>query len=146
MDACRPPPRRAGRRVPAGRAPRLPGHDARAPREVGPLTRVVAGPPGWRVVLYVVGSPELAAEILREPTRFGKSAPGYRELRGALGDNLLTSEDETWHRQRRFLAPIFTRRRILAAYAPVMIEEANRLVIGGVSPPLGPRPWTPIRR
>ena len=104
------------------------GTIARAAREVGPLTRVVAGPPGWRVVLYVVGSPELAAEILREPTRFGKSAPGYRELRGALGDNLLTSEDETWHRQRRFLAPIFTRRRILAAYAPVMIEEANRLV------------------
>ena len=79
-------------------------------------------------MLYVVGSPELAAEILHEPTRYGKSAPGYRELRGALGNNVLTSEDETWHRQRRFLAPIFTRRRILAAYAPVMIEEANRLV------------------
>ena len=104
------------------------GTIARAAREVGPLTRVVAGPPGWRVVLYVVGSPELAAEILQEPTRYGKSAPGYRELRGALGNNVLTSEDETWHRQRRFLAPIFTRRRILAAYAPVMIEEANRLV------------------
>ena len=104
------------------------GTIARAAREFGALTRVVAGPPGWRVVLYVVGSPELAAEILREPTRYGKNAPGYRELRNALGDNLLTSEDETWHRQRRFLAPIFTRRRILAAYAPVMIEEANRLV------------------
>ena len=104
------------------------GTIARAAREVGALTRVVAGPPGWRVVLYVVGSPELAAEILHEPERYGKSAPGYRELRGALGNNVLTSEDETWHRQRRFLAPIFTRRRILTAYAPVMIEEANRLV------------------
>ena len=56
------------------------GTIARAAREVGALTRVVAGPPGWRVVLYVVGSPELAAEILHEPTRYGKGAPGYREF------------------------------------------------------------------
>ncbi len=104
------------------------GTVARAAREVGGLARVVAGPPGWRVVLHVVGSPELAAEVLRQPDRFGKNAPGYRELRSALGDNLLTSQDEIWHRQRRFLAPIFTRRRILAAYAPVMINEAERLV------------------
>ncbi|MCW2812217.1 MAG: cytochrome [Friedmanniella sp.] len=104
------------------------GTISRAAREVGGLARIVAGPPGWRVVLYSVASPSLAAEVLGQPDRFRKQAPGYRELRQALGDNLLTSEDEVWHRQRRFLAPLFTRRRILTDYAPVMVGEAERLV------------------
>lgn len=104
------------------------GTISRAAREVGGLARIVAGPPGWRVTLYSVSSPELASEILSRPDRYRKQAPGYRELRLALGNNLLTSEDEEWHRQRRFLASIFTRRRIMASYATVMVAEAERLV------------------
>jgi len=104
------------------------GTIARAAREVGGLARIVAGPPGWRVTLYSVSSPQLASEILSRPDRYRKQAPGYRELRLALGDNLLTSEDEVWHRQRRFLASMFTRRRIMASYASVMVTEAARLV------------------
>ncbi len=104
------------------------GTISRAAREVGGLARIVAGPPGWRVTLYSVSSPQLASEILSLPDRYRKQAPGYRELRLALGDNLLTSEDEAWHRQRRFLASIFTRRRIMASYASVMVTEAERLV------------------
>ncbi len=104
------------------------GTIARAAREVGGLARIVAGPPGWRITLYSVSSPQLASEILSQPDRYRKQAPGYRELRLALGDNLLTSEDEVWHRQRRFLASMFTRRRIMASYAAVMVTEAERLV------------------
>jgi cytochrome P450 len=104
------------------------GTISRAAREVGGLARIVAGPPGWRVTLYSVSSPTLASEILSRPDRYRKQAPGYRELRLALGDNLLTSEDEVWHRQRRFLASMFTRRRIMASYAAVMVTEAERLV------------------
>jgi cytochrome P450 len=104
------------------------GTISRAAREVGGLARIVAGPPGWRVTLYSVSSPQLASEVLSRPDRYRKQAPGYRELRLALGDNLLTSEDEAWHRQRRFLASMFTRRRIMASYAAVMVTEAERLV------------------
>jgi cytochrome P450 len=104
------------------------GTISRAAREVGGLARIMAGPPGWRVTVYSVSSPELAAEILGQPDRFRKNGPGYRELRQVLGDNMLTSEDESWHRQRRFLAPIFTRRRIAGDYIHIMIEEAQRLV------------------
>jgi cytochrome P450 len=104
------------------------GTISRAAREVGGLARISAGPPGWRVTVYSVTSPELAAEILSQPDRFRKNGPGYRELRQALGENMLTSEDESWHRQRRFLAPIFTRRRIAGDYIHIMIEEAQRLV------------------
>ena len=104
------------------------GTISRAAREIGDLARIAAGPPGWRVIVYSVTSPELAAEILSQPARFRKNGPGYRELRQALGENMLTSEDESWHRQRRFLAPIFTRRRIAGDYVHIMIEEAERLV------------------
>jgi cytochrome P450 len=104
------------------------GTISRAAREVGGLARISAGPPGWRVTVYSITSPELAAEILSQPDRFRKNGPGYGELRHALGENMLTSEDESWHRQRRFLAPIFTRRRIAGDYIHIMIEEAQRLV------------------
>jgi cytochrome P450 len=104
------------------------GTISRAANQVGGLARISAGPPGWRVTVYSVTSPELAAEILGQPDRFRKNGPGYRELRQALGENMLTSEDESWHRQRRFLAPIFTRRRIAGDYIHIMIEEAESLV------------------
>ena len=104
------------------------GTISRAASEVGGLARISAGPPGWRVTVYSVSSPELAAEVLGQPERFRKNGPGYRELRQALGDNMLTSEDESWHRQRRFLAPIFTRRRIAGDYVDIMIDETERLL------------------
>ena len=104
------------------------GTISRADREIGGLARIVAGPPGWRLTIFTVTSPELVEEVLGSPERFRKHHPGYRELRDALGDNMLTSEDDVWHRQRRFLASMFTRRRVAATYAPVMTDEAQRLV------------------
>jgi cytochrome P450 len=104
------------------------GTIARAAGEVGGVARITAGPPGWRLTLYPVSSPELVGEVLTSPDRYRKNAPSYREVRQALGDNMLTSEDEVWHRQRRLLAPIFTPRRIATTYAPIMADEAQQLV------------------
>ena len=104
------------------------GTCSRAAREVGGLVRIVAGPPGWRMAFYSVAAPELVSEILGHPDRFDKNVPTYRQMRWALGNGMLTSEDEVWHRQRRFLAPIFTPRRITTQYAPVMADEAAQLV------------------
>ena len=104
------------------------GTMVRADREVGGLARIVAGPPGWRLTIISVTSPALIEEVLSNPQRFRKNHPGYRELRQALGVNVLTSEGDSWHRQRRLLASVFTRRRVTALYAPVMAEEAQRLV------------------
>ncbi len=104
------------------------GTSLRAAREVGGVARIVAGPPGWRMTLYSVAAPELVWEILGHPDRFDKDVPSYTEMRWAFGNGMLTSEGEVWHRQRRFLAPIFTTKRITSQYAPVMAEEAARLV------------------
>jgi cytochrome P450 len=105
------------------------GTISRANREIGGLARIVAGPPAWRLSIYSVTAPELIEEVLSRPDRFRKQHPGYRELRRALGDNMLTSQDDAWLRQRRFLASMFTRRRVNTTYAPVMTAEAQRLVV-----------------
>lgn len=100
----------------------------RAARQVGDVARISAGPPGWRLSFYSVSSPDLVLEILGQPDRYRKTNQFYREVRSALGNGMLTSEGEVWHRQRRFLAPIFTRKRISTNYATLMVDEAQRLV------------------
>jgi hypothetical protein len=60
------------------------GTISRAAREIGDLARIAAGPPGWRVIVYSVTSPELAAEILSQPARFRTNGPGYREMQIAM--------------------------------------------------------------
>ena len=84
----------------------------RAAREVGDIARVYAGPPGWRVEFYSVATPDLVSEILSQPDRYTKNNQFYREVRLALGNGMLTSEHQVWQRQRRFLAPMFTPKRI----------------------------------
>lgn len=100
----------------------------RAAREVGDIARVYAGPPGWRVSFYSVATPDLVSEVLGQPDRYTKKNQFYREVRSALGNGMLTSEDEVWHRQRRFLAPMFTPRRISTDYAALVVEEAQAMV------------------
>ena len=102
----------------------------RAAREVGDVARIDVGPPGWRTTFYSVSSPDAVLEVLGQPDLYTKNTPAYREVRLALGDGMLTSEGDVWRRQRRFLAPVFTRRRIENSYAGIMVEEAQRLVAG----------------
>jgi cytochrome P450 len=100
----------------------------RAAREVGDVARIDAGPPGWRMTFYTVSAPDLILGVLGEPARFTKSTPSYQEVRWAFGNGMLTSEGEVWLRQRRFLAPMFTRKRILTSYADIIVDEVQRLV------------------
>lgn len=100
----------------------------RAAREVGDVARINVGPPGWRTTFYSVSSPDAVLQVLGQPELYTKNTPAYSQVRLALGNGMLTSEGEVWRRQRRFLAPVFTRRRIETSYARIMVEEAQRLV------------------
>jgi cytochrome P450 len=100
----------------------------RTAREVGPLARIICGPPGWREVLYIVSSPELSEQVLMDPDLFTKDEPGYRQIRTIFGDTMLTSEGEAWVRHRRQLAPLFTRRRIAGCYVSLFVEQLAPLV------------------
>ena len=99
----------------------------RARRMYGDVVRFMAGPPGVRATLYAVFHPDAVRRVLAgEADGYRKDNRFYEELRWALGDGLLNSQDERWLRQRRFIQPLFTRRRI-AGYAQSMADEANDL-------------------
>src|SRR5919108_2363029 len=100
----------------------------RARRRYGDVVRFAMGPPGLRTMLYVVFHPDAVRRVLAgEADAYRKDNRFYQEVRWALGDGLLNSQDERWLRQRRFVQPLFTRKRI-AGYADSMAEEAAELV------------------
>jgi cytochrome P450 len=94
----------------------------------GEYARVVYGPPGVRRVLHVITSPDGIQHVLATNSRnYVKRNPFYEEVQAWLGDGVLTSEGDTWQRQRRIVQPLFTPRRV-ATYVDVMAEEASRVV------------------
>ncbi|MGH8906511.1 MAG: cytochrome P450 [Egibacteraceae bacterium] len=100
----------------------------RAMREHGDVVRIAAGPPGARLAIYALFHPDGVQRV------FASHAAGYRkdnqlyaELRTAIGDGLLNSQDDLWMRQRRFIQPLFTRGRI-AGYAATMADETTQLL------------------
>ncbi|HKR48983.1 MAG TPA: cytochrome P450 [Pseudonocardiaceae bacterium] len=94
----------------------------------GDVVRFSAGPPGLRIVMYAVFSPEGARQVLTGTgRRYTKGSLFYRETAAMLGDGILTSEGDRWQRQKRFIQPLFTRRRV-AGYVDVMAEETTALI------------------
>ncbi len=73
---------------------------------------------------YLVTNPADVRHVLQDNARNYHKSPLYDKLRAALGNGLLTSEDEFWLRQRRIAQPAFHRQRI-AALANVMADAAR---------------------
>src|SRR6266853_1007819 len=73
----------------------------------GDVVRFHFGP----MIAHLVSSPAGANHVLAENNKnYGKQTRGYRNLRYVLGNGLLTSEGETWKRQRRIAQPAFPTR------------------------------------
>lgn len=96
--------------------------------ECGDVVRTVVGPPGLRRENFVVNHPDGAAQLLNAPTNrnYRKDNTFYRATRELFGNGLVTSQDETWLRQRRFIQPLFTPKSV-DGYTTVMAEEADRV-------------------
>jgi cytochrome P450 len=95
--------------------------------DLGPVVRFRM-PPGVPIRTYGVFSPEGASRILTGAGEgYRKDSRPYAETSAFFGDGLLTSQDERWHRQRRFVAPLFSPRRLEGEYVPVLVEEAARM-------------------
>src|SRR5438045_7605917 len=76
--------------------------------------------------LYVLKHPDHLSEVLiTHAAKYRKTHSAFRALARFLGDGLLTSDGDTWKRQRRMVQPAFNRAR-LVEYAAVMSEEAAR--------------------
>lgn len=73
---------------------------------------------------YLITNPADVRHVLQDNARNYHKSPLYEKLRMALGNGLLTSEDDFWLRQRRIAQPAFHRQRI-AALAGVMAAAAR---------------------
>ncbi|MER5866077.1 cytochrome P450 [Kitasatospora sp. NPDC002040] len=97
-------------------------------REHGDVVRFTAGPPGLRVELFGIYSPEGVQQVLAtQAANFRKENVFYEEIRQSFGNGLLTSQDEDYQRQRRLIQPLFTRRRV-DGYADAIGLETEHLV------------------
>lgn len=70
-------------------------------------------------------NPDYIEQVLKDRESFIKSR-GLRSLRSLLGEGLLTSEGESWFRQRRLAQPVFQQKRI-SGYGQVMVEYAEAM-------------------
>ncbi len=76
--------------------------------------------------LYVLRHPDHLREVLvTRASSFHKTHSAFDRLSTVLGEGLLTTDGETWKRQRRLVQPAFAQAR-LAAYGEVMVDEALR--------------------
>ena len=97
--------------------------------EYGDVVRYVAGPPGpMRVVAYGIANPDDVQHVLATgSSHYSKQDAAYIELRGLVGDGLLTSEGEVWRRQKRMVQPLFTHKRV-GGYVDMMADEGDDVV------------------
>lgn len=105
--------------------------------EYGDVVRFVAGPPGsMRVTVFGIAHPDDIQHVLTAGgDGFSKQDAAYNEIRALVGDGLLTSEGDTWKRQKRMVQPLFTHKRV-AGFAEMMAEEGAELV----------KRWNELRR
>jgi cytochrome P450 len=100
-------------------------------RRYGDVVAYPFGPRG-RLRRVVVGAyhPDDVHRILTGTGHgFNRRTVGFEALTEAIGEGLLTTEGDTWLRQRRTLQPLFTPRHI-TRYAELMADEARRVVAG----------------
>src|SRR5687767_11125228 len=78
---------------------------------------------GWPVVL--LNNPEYAEYVLvRNHRNFIKFPLFFRKVRAIVGQGLLTSQGEFWHRHRRLAAPAFHAQQV-AGYGDVMVRDTE---------------------
>jgi cytochrome P450 len=98
-------------------------------RRYGDVVAYPFGPRRGGLARVVVGAyhPDDVHRVLTGTGHgFNRRTVGFDVMTEAFGDGLLTTEGDTWLRQRRTLQPLFTRRHV-AGYAALMADEAARV-------------------
>lgn len=74
----------------------------------------------------LLSDPAGVEEVLKAPNLFVKSRV-FRMLKGLLGEGLLTSEGESWFRQRRLVQPVFHQKRV-QTYGEIMVQYTEQML------------------
>jgi cytochrome P450 len=86
---------------------------------------------------YLVVHPDQVKQVLvDEHPKFGKNTAGYRALRVALGQGLVTSQGDFWRRQRRIAQPAFHHQKI-SGFAEIMVSSAEDMLAAWAARPDG---------
>jgi cytochrome P450 len=90
-------------------------------REYGDVVQFRVGP----IRIFFCAHPDGVRHVLQENARhYNKQTRGFEVIRELLGQGLLTSEGDTWLRQRRLMQPAFHRQR-LQAFGQLMVDAAE---------------------
>jgi cytochrome P450 len=82
--------------------------------------------PGTRSHVYVLTHPEYAKQVLITHYKNFVKGFGIDRVKILLGNGIMTSEGDFWHRQRRMIQPAF-HRTILSRFLPMVREENVQL-------------------
>lgn len=96
--------------------------------------QVVRLPLGPKTIYYSA-APASVQHVLADSWRHFAKGPMVRRLRPLVGNSLITSETETWIRNRRIMQPVFTSRN-MQALTQTMIEVLGK-VLDTMPPPSG---------
>ncbi|MFH7024159.1 MAG: cytochrome P450 [Heteroscytonema crispum UTEX LB 1556] len=77
--------------------------------------------------VILLNNPEYIEQVLKDRELFGKPQL-LKRLHALLGQGLLTSEGDTWFRQRRLAQPVFHQKRI-AGYGEVMVDYTKKMLV-----------------
>jgi cytochrome P450 len=92
-------------------------------RDYGPLTSFRVGPRR----IFLASASELIEQVLITDARHYTKHFGARAFKPVLGNGLVTSEGEFWHRQRKLIQPVFLKTRV-QSYAPIMGDLTERML------------------
>ncbi|MFL5320443.1 MAG: cytochrome P450 [Myxococcaceae bacterium] len=93
-------------------------------RRYGDVVRFRVGP----IPIIFCAHPDGVRHVLQENARhYNKQTRGFAVIRELLGEGLLTSEGDTWFRQRRLMQPAFHRQR-LQSFGQLMVDAAEAVV------------------
>jgi cytochrome P450 len=95
-------------------------------------------PIGLHSSFFLLSRPEQAEHVLAANQDNYVKAFTYKPLRALIGDGLLTSEGETWRRQRRLIQPLFARRDV-QLFGPAIADTTQRTLAGWDRLPAGAR-------
>ena len=96
----------------------------------GSVVRFHLGPPKVGIEFDTVFTPEDCRQVLAtDNAHYDKQVPAFDEFRLIMGDGLVTSEGDQWRRDRRTVAPLFTKKRV-ASYVDSMVDAAERMIAG----------------
>jgi len=90
----------------------------------GEVVRLYLPVGGWA---YLLSNPQHIQYVLETNQKNYKKSEGYRELRHAMGDGLLTSEGDKWLQQHRLMMPMFHQDSIME-FGDMIIHETQSMI------------------